>query len=240
MEGQRFDDMARAFADGISRRVALRRAGAAVMGAALALAGRTRDGAAACRGADSVCRENANCCSGVCGPKNQTGRRTCTCDAGETLCYDKCCPIGACTFYGCLTEARVTRPTTAEVLWRAVFESDALAPTLSFVGFVPQAGSRFQLRAAPPGKTASLVDCEVVEVEYPTRVVFTWQTESMPAPATAVLTMEETEKGPRLGVNRVGGDPTSCDVATALLGRRWQRSLFAEALPAYLQRMQPE
>jgi hypothetical protein len=51
MEGQRFDDMARAFADGISRRVALRRAGAAVMGAALALAGRTRDGAAACRGA---------------------------------------------------------------------------------------------------------------------------------------------------------------------------------------------
>jgi hypothetical protein len=39
----------------------------------------------------------------------------------------------------------------------------------------------------------------------------------MPAPATAVLTMEETEKGPRLGVNRVGGDPTSCDVATALL-----------------------
>jgi uncharacterized protein YndB with AHSA1/START domain len=240
MEGQRFDDIARAFADGVSRRVALRRAGAAMIGAALALAGRTRDGEAACRGADSVCRENANCCSGVCGPKNQTGRRTCVCDAGEEDCGEKCCPIGACSIVGCLTDVRVTRPTTAEVLWRAVFESEALAPTLSFVGFVPQPGNRFQLRAVPPGKPASLVECEVVEVEYPTRLVFTWQTESMPAPATAVLTLEQTARGLRLGVNRVGGDPASCDVATALLGRRWQRTLFAEALPAYLQRMQPE
>src|SRR5688572_22079944 len=86
MEGQRFDEIARTFAKSSSRREALRRFGAVAAGAGLALLGRGRTEAAACRGEGAVCREHANCCSGTCGPKNQTGRRTCICDAGETLC----------------------------------------------------------------------------------------------------------------------------------------------------------
>jgi uncharacterized protein YndB with AHSA1/START domain len=125
----------------------------------------------------------------------------------------------------------------SEALWRAVFEEEALAPTLSFVGFAPTAGHRFQLRVAPAGASESLVDCQVVAVEYPTRVVFEWRTASMHAPATAAFTLKQTDRGPRLGVNRLAGDPASCDVANQLLGRNWQRALFAEALPRYLGRM---
>jgi uncharacterized protein YndB with AHSA1/START domain len=240
MEGRQFDDLARTFVSDVSRRGALRRIGAFVAGAGLALVARRETEAAVCRQVGEVCRENANCCNGMCGGRNETGRRTCLCNDGQPACRGKCCVADAavCVLGECLVPTSTPNAGT-EALWAAVLESDALAPTLSFVDFAPQAGHRFQLRAAPPGKPESLVECEVVEAHYPTRVVFTWRSASMAAPATAALTLEQTDKGPRLGVNRVDGDPASCDVATALLGRNWQRALFAQQLPKYLEATRP-
>jgi hypothetical protein len=237
MDGRRFDYVARTLAEGVSRRETVRRMIATTLGIGLAVRGSQGGEAITCRTPGQACRENANCCNGMCGPSDPSGRRFCLCDDGAVSCRGKCCVFSGATCYLGQCEVLAAAPTVATAtLWHAVFEMDALAPTLAIVGFAPVAGQRFQLRVAPTGAAETLVDCEVIEVDYPTRVVFTWRVASTRAPATAAFTLRQTELGPRLGVNRVAGDPASCDVANVLLGRNWQRTLFAEALPQYLER----
>ena len=95
MDGNRFDALARAAA---SRRSLL---GAALGGlAAAAHGGRTV--AARLRTSGEICRKDGDCASGVCGPRDRTGRRYCGCvgDADCPVPGDACqavsCVAGAC------------------------------------------------------------------------------------------------------------------------------------------------
>lgn len=87
MDGTRFDHLARRLAAGVSRRDMLKGA----IGAALAAAvsGRVVD-AAACRPPKAVCRKDGECCSGICGPKDRTGRQRCACPSGQVACGTAC------------------------------------------------------------------------------------------------------------------------------------------------------
>jgi hypothetical protein len=124
--------------------------------------------------------------------------------------------------------------------WKAIFELNALAPSLSITGFAPQAGHTFEIRTAAPDGTVTVVNAEVIEATFPARVVFRWQAETMPEPAIGEVLFVQKEKGPRVAVNRVAGDKATCDVATAMIGRQWQKALFSDVLPKFLDRMQPE
>jgi hypothetical protein len=74
MDGSRFDALTRSFAASGSRRRLLRGLIAGVIG----LVGiRETAAGATCRDGGATCRESANCCSGVCLPKNAQGRRLC-------------------------------------------------------------------------------------------------------------------------------------------------------------------
>ncbi len=241
MEGQRFDEFARTLSEGVSRRTVLRRLGALAAGAGLALLGRGRGEAATCRGIGATCREHANCCLGNCGPKDRTGRRRCVCEAGEEYCGDdKCCPIGLCDNFLCLLGPNNASHQTIEMAWKAIFELNALAPALSITGFAPRTGHPFDIRTAAPDGTTTLVQAEVIEATFPTRMVFRWQTETMPEAAIGEVLFKQKEKGPRVAVNRLAGDRATCDVATTMIGRQWQKALFSDVLPKFLDRMQPE
>ena len=54
--------------------------GGLVAGIAATLGVRSAD-AAICRAGGVTCTQNAHCCSGICGPKDARGRRTCACNA---------------------------------------------------------------------------------------------------------------------------------------------------------------
>jgi hypothetical protein len=87
------DALARSLAGVRTRRGLLRALGLAVgVGAvgAIALDG-DGDAAATCRPGGAVCRTPGECCSGVCGPKDATGRQRCTCEAGTTPCGTSAC-----------------------------------------------------------------------------------------------------------------------------------------------------
>jgi hypothetical protein len=94
VEGNRFDDLVKAYASHPTRRGLLRR----LIGAATALAAGSAvvasTEAASCRAAGTSCAENAQCCSGTCGPKDQRGRRVCVCPSGGRDCGGACCPNG--------------------------------------------------------------------------------------------------------------------------------------------------
>lgn len=86
MDGRRFDVMTRAWATGrASRRGML----AAIAGSLLAALG-PRAAAATCRPVGRSCREDANCCSGLCGDKDATGRRLCACPSPLEPCRALC------------------------------------------------------------------------------------------------------------------------------------------------------
>jgi hypothetical protein len=101
--GSRFDALARSLAQPGRRRRVLVEIAAGALGA-LGLRGTD---AAACRPVGSTCRENANCCSKLCGPRDRTGRQTCACRAdadcpAPAVCREVICQDGACV------EGRVT------------------------------------------------------------------------------------------------------------------------------------
>jgi hypothetical protein len=103
MDGHRFDEWARTIAASGSRRRLL----AGFAAAALGLAG-VRPGQAACRAPGTTCRENANCCSGLCGPKDATRRRRCRCQ------FDADCPAADCRVRTCdPTTGLCSNPTVA-------------------------------------------------------------------------------------------------------------------------------
>lgn len=94
MDSHRFDALTRLVAMS-TRRGLLRRCAGAVSGIVLAGTIVDRTAAATCRGLDAVCREHANCCSGLCGPKNRSGRRVCACPSEAEVCGDDCLPAGS-------------------------------------------------------------------------------------------------------------------------------------------------
>lgn len=100
MDGLQFDQLARDIAEGQSRRLLLKRLikgvalalGAGVPGASLRRS--SAAAAAVCRPGRQICRKNNDCCSGVCLPRDATGRRRCGCRAGTTPCGPNCCRPG--------------------------------------------------------------------------------------------------------------------------------------------------
>jgi hypothetical protein len=93
LDGQRFDEFVKVFASTATRRNIVRRFFGAASG--LAISGQLWDSSAAsCRDAGVTCNQDANCCTGHCGPKDARGRRRCGCPDTETehACGSFCCP----------------------------------------------------------------------------------------------------------------------------------------------------
>lgn len=86
MDPERFDAFARSFGSPGTRRRLL----GGLLGSALGLVGLRGAAAVTCRAAGSVCLHNGNCCSGVCGPTDATGRHRCLCRAGTEDCHRTC------------------------------------------------------------------------------------------------------------------------------------------------------
>jgi hypothetical protein len=90
MDGRIFDDLARSLAERRSRRSVLKGLAAAATGALLDVVRREDAGARACRDAGETCTGDAQCCTGICGPKDSRGRRQCACPANLLECRRDC------------------------------------------------------------------------------------------------------------------------------------------------------
>ncbi len=100
MDDQAFDRLAKSVA-APSRRTLLKGAVGAFFGGTLAVSGLSTV-AAAGRPGGSICRKNGDCASGVCGPKDGTGRQRCgcateaECPAPADACSAATCTAGVC------------------------------------------------------------------------------------------------------------------------------------------------
>src|SRR5215213_8048990 len=101
MDENQFDAFTKTFAVR-SRRSFLKNLTGLIAGGVTALSGFEAD-AASCRAPGTVCREHANCCSGICGEPDRFGRRRCQCQtvadcpASSNKCKPSVCTDGVCT-----------------------------------------------------------------------------------------------------------------------------------------------
>jgi hypothetical protein len=99
MDEQTFDELTKSMSSETSRRAALRTVAAGLIAAIGGFAGSSVTAAARQRPDGVVCSKSADCLSGICAPKDSTGRRVCGC--GETLiaCNGACRSpyLGSCT-----------------------------------------------------------------------------------------------------------------------------------------------
>ena len=88
-------------------------------------------------------------------------------------------------------------PHPPEQVWRILTNRRALAAWLMENDFEPCLGHRFQFRnPLLPG--LDVIDCEVIALDAPKRLVYTWQERQTPYPSIVTWTLEPVQGGTQL------------------------------------------
>lgn len=117
----------------------------------------------------------------------------------------------------------VTYPASLERVWAALTDPAALARWLLPNDFAPQLGHRFSFQAASPSDSPLDVQCQVVALEAPHRLAFTWREDARRRPTLVTFTLEEVARGTRLRLEHSGFLEAERASARHRLQRQWRR-----------------
>lgn len=127
-------------------------------------------------------------------------------------------------------------------VWRALTTPEALARWLMPNDFVARVGHRFTFRTEPQDGWSGIVHCEVVELDAPHRVAYTWQGGPEFPNTLVTFTLEAVGEHTRLRLEHSGfaaGGPMGLTVRD-ILDSGWQSNLLHKALPELLDRWERE
>lgn len=79
-------------------------------------------------------------------------------------------------------------PHAPEKIWRALTEGALIAEWLMSNDFQPVVGHRFSFRATPAANWSGIIECEVITVEPPISLAYTWGALGMGSTVTWTLT----------------------------------------------------
>jgi len=113
-------------------------------------------------------------------------------------------------------------------VWLAITDRRMLALWLMENDFEPRLGARFALRRADPmSGWRGWVECEVIELEPPTRMVWSWS-DGAGAEMTSrvIFELQEEDTGTRLTLRHIGDTD---DAMAQMIRERWPIKLQALA-----------
>jgi uncharacterized protein YndB with AHSA1/START domain len=115
-----------------------------------------------------------------------------------------------------------TFPHAPEKLWHALTESRLIAQWLMNNDFEPVAARKFQLRAEPMPQWDGVIDCEVLIIDPPRTLSYSWR--SLGLDSVVLFTLTPTEGGTHLRMEQSGFRP---DQQAAYKGATygWQKFL---------------
>jgi uncharacterized protein YndB with AHSA1/START domain len=125
-------------------------------------------------------------------------------------------------------------PYPVETVWRALTDPVALAEWVMPVeGFAPVVGQRFTFRARPMPGWDGVINCEVLAVEPPHRLVLRWQGSQMRNPTTVTWALTASDGGTRLRIEHQGFDGLGGAVLRLMHRSGW-RGMARRRLPHLL------
>src|SRR5215831_9448268 len=124
-----------------------------------------------------------------------------------------------------VVERKMEHP--AEKIWRALTQTELIDEWLMKNDFKPIVGHRFQFRAKPVPGWSGVVNCEVLEVDAPKRLVYRWGdgTESDSGLSTVVAwTLTPADNGTLVRMEHSGFRPHD-EAGYKGMGSGWPRIL---------------
>jgi len=96
-------------------------------------------------------------------------------------------------------------PHPVEKVWQSLTEPAALRIWLMENDFEPRVGKRFVLRSRQPRPgNRGWVECEVLDLEHPRKMVWSWIHNEGDTPTRVEFRLEEVEAGTRLTLSHTG------------------------------------
>jgi uncharacterized protein YndB with AHSA1/START domain len=96
-------------------------------------------------------------------------------------------------------------PHPVEKVWRALTNPEAISVWLMENDFEPRVGKRFILRGREiPAQSRGWVECEVLELETPNRMVWSWDHEGGESPTKVEFRLDPILGGTRLTLSHAG------------------------------------
>lgn len=122
-------------------------------------------------------------------------------------------------------------------VWRALTDSRALAEWLMENDFEPRVGHQFTFRTEPGPGFDGIVHCEVLELEEPSTLVYSWK--GGPLDTVVRYSLDETATGTRLRVVHSGFRGLKAELVRLIL-KAGSKRLYGRALPALLDRLESD
>jgi uncharacterized protein YndB with AHSA1/START domain len=129
-------------------------------------------------------------------------------------------------------DATVVYPHPVEEVWAALTSSEALAAWLMPNDFEPVIGRRFTFRTKRAPGFDGVVRCQVIEMEPPTRMVWTWAGGNIDTTVTFTLESVDADHT-RLRMRQVGFHGLGAQLTRRILAGGYPR-ILRQLLPAYL------
>jgi uncharacterized protein YndB with AHSA1/START domain len=123
-------------------------------------------------------------------------------------------------------------PHPIERVWAALTDAAALSQWLMPNDFQPRLGHRFQFRTKPAPGFDGIVDCEVLEMNPPQRLVYSWKGGGVDTLLTWTLTPDPA--GTRLRLDHTGFEGVRGVFVSIILGKGWGSRILFQSLPALL------
>jgi uncharacterized protein YndB with AHSA1/START domain len=119
-----------------------------------------------------------------------------------------------------------------EHVWAALTSSEAMAAWLMPNDFLPRLGHRFQFRTKPAPGFDGIVNCEVLEIDPPRRLVYSWVGGGNDT--RVVWTLEEAGSSTRLVLEHQGFRGLRGLLTSSILGKGWGSRILKTRLPTVL------
>ena len=125
-------------------------------------------------------------------------------------------------------------PYPPDRVWEAITDPEAMAEWLMPNNFVPQIGHQFQFRTKPAPGFDGIVNCEVIAIEPPHLLAFTWKGGGIDTVVT--FTLQAVVGGTKLVLEHKGFTGMKAVMVSFILASGWRKSILPVRLLGALKR----
>lgn len=133
-------------------------------------------------------------------------------------------------------------PFPPERVFRAISDSDAMAEWLMPNDFQPKLGHKFQFKSKPQGNWNGITDCEVIELDPPRRLAYTWSGQHTDGKSNALRhtivrwSLFAERGGTRLVLEHDGFEGWGEVAVSFILGMGWKK-MMKTRIPKMIERV---